>query len=143
VDLPGEEPDAIRKHLFGGLRRNEEMILAAATIGQHYKTGILTNNVKEWVGWRDMVDAHLFHVVVDSSEVGLRKPEPEIYLLTCERLGVEPERAAFVDDLAPNIEGAASVGLHAIPFTTSEEVLDQLRPLFPRAFAAHPEEAHA
>jgi epoxide hydrolase-like predicted phosphatase len=143
VDVPfGNEPGAIRDRLFGAIERNEEMILAAATIGQHYKTGILSNNVKEWVGWREMADAHLFHVVVDSSEVGLRKPEPEIYTLTCERLGVSPDKAAFVDDIPSNVEGASNVGLHAIRFTTTEEVLEQLRPLFPRAFA-HKETSHA
>jgi putative hydrolase of the HAD superfamily len=65
----------------------------------------------------------------------MRKPEPEIYLLTCEKLGVEPERAAFVDDIPTNIEGATAVGLHAIQFTKTDEVIDQLRPLFPRAFS--------
>jgi putative hydrolase of the HAD superfamily len=95
----------------------------------------LTNNVREWTDWREWVEAHIFDLIVDSSEVGMRKPEPEIYLLTCEKLGVKPERAAFVDDIPTNIEGASAVGLHAIQFTKTEEVIDQLRPLFPRAFS--------
>lgn len=142
VNLPGD-PAVIRSTLFGSLQRNEEMILAAAAIGRHYKIAILSNNVKEWVGWREMVDAHLFHVVVDSSDVGLRKPDPEIYRLTCERLEVDPTAAAFVDDIPANVEAAGGLGMHAIRFTTTEDVLEQLRPLFPRAFATHPEEAHA
>ncbi|MFN2615307.1 MAG: HAD family hydrolase [Actinomycetota bacterium] len=143
IELPlTDKPGIIRDHLFGALERNEDMIIAAATIGQHYKTAILSNNVKEWIGWREMADAHLFDVVVDSSDVGYRKPDPEIYRLTCERLGVEPSRAVFVDDIPSNVEGAQKVGLHAIRFTTTDEVLDQLRPLFPRAFA-HKETSHA
>jgi len=133
IEFPAE-PVEVRKMLFGAIRRNDEMISAAVNIGAHYKTAILTNNVKEWTDWRELVDAHVFDLVVDSSEEGLRKPEPEIYTLTCARLGVEPHRAAFVDDIPTNVEGAAAVGLHAIQFTTTEEVIEALRPLFPRAF---------
>ena len=121
--------------LFGSIKRNDEMIAAAVRIGAHYKTAILTNNVKEWTDWREWVEAHIFDLIVDSSHEGMRKPEPEIYLLTCERLGVSPDRAAFVDDIPMNVEGAEAVGLHAIRFTTTEEVIEQLRPLFPRAFS--------
>jgi putative hydrolase of the HAD superfamily len=129
-----QDPVEVRKMMFGAIRRNDEMVSAAVRIGAHYKTAILTNNVKEWTDWRELVDAHVFDLVVDSSEEGVRKPDPEIYLLTCERLGVEPKRAAFVDDIPTNVEGAAAVGLHAIQFTKTDEVIDALRPLFPRAF---------
>jgi putative hydrolase of the HAD superfamily len=130
-----QDPVEVRRMLFGAIRRNDDMIAAAVQIGAHYKTAILTNNVKEWTDWREWVEAHIFDLIIDSSEVGMRKPEPEIYLLTCEKLGVKPERAAFVDDIPTNIEGATAVGLHAIQFTKTDEVIDQLRPLFPRAFS--------
>jgi putative hydrolase of the HAD superfamily len=130
-----QDPVEVRRMLFGAIRRNDDMIAAAVRIGAHYKTAILTNNVREWTDWREWVEAHIFDLIVDSSEVGMRKPEPEIYLLTCEKLGVKPERAAFVDDIPTNIEGATAVGLHAIQFTKTDEVIDQLRPLFPRAFS--------
>jgi putative hydrolase of the HAD superfamily len=130
-----QDPVEVRRMLFGAIRRNDDMIAAAVRIGAHYKTAILTNNVKEWTDWREWVEAHIFDLIIDSSEVGMRKPEPEIYLLTCEKLGVKPERAAFVDDIPTNIEGATAVGLHAIQFTKTDEVIDQLRPLFPRAFS--------
>lgn len=134
IQFPGD-PVKVRQMLFGSIRRNDDMIAAAVRIGAHYKTAILTNNVKEWTDWREWVEAHIFDLIVDSSHEGMRKPEPEIYLLTCERLGVTPERAAFVDDIPMNVEGAEAVGLHAIRFTTTEEVIEQLRPLFPRAFS--------
>ncbi|HLW17363.1 MAG TPA: HAD family phosphatase [Actinomycetota bacterium] len=134
IEFPGD-PVKVRQMLFGSIRRNDEMIAAAVRIGAHYKTAILTNNVKEWTDWREWVEAHIFDLIVDSSHEGMRKPEPEIYLLTCERLGVAPDRAAFVDDIPMNVEGAEAVGLNAIRFTTTEEVLEQLRPLFPRAFS--------
>jgi epoxide hydrolase-like predicted phosphatase len=82
-----------------------------------YLTGIITNNVREAGNdWRTMVDlGALFDVVVDSSEVGMRKPNPLIYRHALDRLGgVAPERAVFLDDHEGNIAGARAVGLHAV-----------------------------
>jgi len=82
-----------------------------------YKTAIVTNNVKEGSGeWRSMLDVDaLFDVVIDSSAVGVRKPNPAIYHLALEQLGgVAPARAVFLDDHEGNIAGARAVGLHAI-----------------------------
>lgn len=132
VALP-EDPVEIRRGLLGRLRPNEEMIEAARRIGARYKTALLTNNVREWSRWREFFPLDLFDAVVDSSEVGLRKPDPAIYRLTCERLEVEPARAAFVDDIASNVEAARAVGLVAIHFTTTDDAIERLRPLFPKA----------
>lgn len=129
-----EDPAEVRRALFGRIRRNDEMIDAARRIGDHYPVGLLTNNVKEWGGWREFYPVEVFDVIIDSSEVGMRKPDPAIYRLACERLEVAPDRAAFVDDVLSNVDGARAVGLVAIQFTTTGEVLDRLRPLFPRAF---------
>ena len=129
------DPVEVRKKLWGSIKPNHEMIDTAKRIREHYKVGLLTNNVKEWGGWRDLYPAELFQVVIDSSEVGIRKPDPAIYRLACERLGVPPGRAAFVDDIETNVEGARALGMTAIRFTTNGEVLDRLRPLFPKAFA--------
>jgi putative hydrolase of the HAD superfamily len=65
--------------------------------------------------WRSSPLAGLVDVEIFSCEVGLRKPEPEIYLMACERLGVEPTRCLYVGDGAyAELSGAASVGMHAI-----------------------------
>ena len=133
ITMP-DDPVEVRKRLWGRIRRNDEMIEGARRIAKHYKVGLLTNNVKEWGGWREFYPTEVFQVVVDSSEVGMRKPDPRIYRLTCERLGVAPDRAAFVDDIEDNVVGARNVGLLGIRFTTTGEVLAQLRPHFPKAF---------
>lgn len=133
VDLP-DDPVACRERMFGSIGPNQEMIEAAHAINQHYTTGILTNNVKEWSEWREWVGAHAFDDVIDSSEVGMRKPEERIYRLTCERLGVDPARAVFIDDIQVNVEGAAAIGMRAIQFTSTEDVLAELQTMFPRAF---------
>ncbi len=81
-----------------------------------YRTAILTNNVAEWRPvWRSTFPVDdLFHAVVDSSEVGMRKPDPAIYLLTCERLGVAPNRSVFLDDNLANVEAARCLGMRSI-----------------------------
>jgi putative hydrolase of the HAD superfamily len=86
--------------------------------GDGLKVGLLTNNVKEFgSAWRATFPVDdLFEVVVDSSEVGMRKPDPRIYLLTCERLGVPPTASVFVDDNRDNVEAARAVGIEAVHF---------------------------
>lgn len=79
---------------------------------------LLTNNVKEWGDhWRATFPVdELFEVIVDSSDVGMRKPDPRIYLLTCERVGVAPDRCVFVDDNADNIAAARALGMETVHF---------------------------
>ncbi len=80
----------------------------------------------------------LFDAVLISGEVGLRKPEPGIYLLAAERLGVPPTQCVFVDDLPPNVRGAVALGMvgvhHVDPATTRRE----LEALFPPPFGSAP-----
>ena len=86
--------------------------------GDGLKVALLTNNVKEFgSAWRSTFPVdELFEVVVDSSEVGMRKPDPRIYRLTCERLGVAPTASVFVDDNRDNLEAARAVGIEAVHF---------------------------
>jgi epoxide hydrolase-like predicted phosphatase len=82
------------------------------------RIGLLTNNVKEFGdNWRAMFPIdELCEDVVDSSHVGMRKPDREIYALTCERLGVAPEETVFVDDNADNIAAAREFGMGVVHF---------------------------
>jgi epoxide hydrolase-like predicted phosphatase len=82
-----------------------------------FRTGLVTNNVKEASKlWRELVPVdELFEVIVDSSEVGMRKPNPAIFLHALELLGgIEPSAAVFLDDAAGTVAGAQRAGLHAI-----------------------------
>lgn len=81
--------------------------------------GIITNNVKEFSdsdtgGWRSIVPMELMSVVIDSSAVGVRKPDPAIYRLALEELGVEPGDTVFVDDMPANVQAARELGMHGI-----------------------------
>jgi putative hydrolase of the HAD superfamily len=82
------------------------------------RLGLLTNNVKEFgEHWRTMFPLdELFEAVVDSSHVGVRKPEREIYELTCSRMSITPAEAVFVDDNADNVMAARAFGMEAVHF---------------------------
>ena len=81
-----------------------------------FRLGVLTNNVREFRDlWWPMLDfANIFDDVVDSHEVGMRKPNRAIYELTLSRLGVEAQRAAFLDDAQSNVDAASAAGIHGI-----------------------------
>lgn len=82
-----------------------------------YRTALVTNNVREGAAtWRAMLPVdELFDVVVDSSVVGMRKPDPAIYTHALDLLGgVAPEQAVFLDDVESNLAGARLAGLRTI-----------------------------
>ena len=81
-----------------------------------FRIGILTNNVREFreMWWPLMDFEGVFDTIVDSHEVAMRKPNPEIYRLTMDRLGAEPTRTAFLDDLQANVDAAGALGMHGI-----------------------------
>ncbi len=86
-------------------------------------TAILTNNIKDFGEyWRQSIPIDEFDVVVDSSHAGVRKPDPEIYLLTAERLGVAPEACVFADDLDANVDAACAVGMTGVLVTDDRSV---------------------
>lgn len=78
--------------------------------------GILTNNVREFrEWWWPLMDFEsVFDTIVDSHEVGMRKPNPAIYHLTMDRLQATPTRTAFLDDLIANVEAANALGMHGV-----------------------------
>jgi epoxide hydrolase-like predicted phosphatase len=76
-------------------------------------------------GWEEMFDA-----VVISGEVGMRKPDAEIYRLTADRLRLDPPRCVFVDDLMPNVRGAVEVGMVGVHHVSPDQTLDELESLF-------------
>ena len=77
---------------------------------------ILTNNVREFrQWWWPLMDfAEIFDVIIDSHEVGMRKPNPDIYHHTLRALNAEASRTAFLDDLEANVHAAQQLGLHGI-----------------------------
>lgn len=80
------------------------------------RTGIITNNIAEFgTHWKAMIPVdELFDDIVDSSAVGIRKPDAAIFALACERLGVEPGESLFIDDYQGNVDGAIAAGMRAV-----------------------------
>ena len=67
-----------------------------------------------------------FDHVIESSKAGVRKPDPRIYLMMCEALGVEPAACIYLDDLGINCKPASQLGMHAIKVTSGEQALADL-----------------
>jgi epoxide hydrolase-like predicted phosphatase len=101
---------------YGGITIHEPVVDRIRALRlDGLKTGLLTNNVNEFATWRDLVPLdELFDVVVDSSEVGMRKPGPAIYRHTLELLDVPAESVIFLDDHPANVAGAEAVGMRAL-----------------------------
>ena len=115
--------------LFAGMEPETAMIEAlprARAAG--VKTGLISNS---WGRGRYDRDAfgRLFDAVVISGEVGLYKPQPEIFHLGAERVGLDPAACVFVDDLVENCEGAEAVGMTAVLHRGADGTLEQLEAL--------------
>jgi putative hydrolase of the HAD superfamily len=123
------ETDGLIGRLFAGLRPDEAMIEAVRTAREAgVRTGLISNS---WgLGIYERAPTELFDETIISGEVGLHKPQPEIYRLACTRLGVEPAEAVFVDDLRENCAGAEAVGLTAILHRSTETTVAELERLF-------------
>jgi putative hydrolase of the HAD superfamily len=122
-----------KQGLMAELTARPEVVATVRRLrGQGYLTALLTNNARELAPvWRPLLPLdELFDLVVDSSEVGMRKPDPRIYRLVLSRLGVEPGRAVLLDDAPGNVAGATAVGMQAIlvgdDFMAALRSLDEL-----------------
>ena len=89
------------------------------------RVAALTNNWIPTDAPRSRLDAH-FDIVVESAIVGLRKPDPRIYTLVCERLGVPPPRVAFLDDIGRNLKPARALGMATIKVDDPDQALREL-----------------
>ena len=95
--------------------RPEVLAAVDALADAGLRQGIISNNIKEFAsGWRSMLDLSRFELVIDSSEVGVRKPDPAISELALRDAGLGAPAVAFLDDFAPNLVPAAELGIHTI-----------------------------
>jgi epoxide hydrolase-like predicted phosphatase len=123
------ELDGFGERYFGHLEPNEPMIDYLRGLRERgYKLGICTNNVREWEArWRAMLPVdEIFDAVVDSAFVGARKPDPRIYEVTLERLGVPARATLFIDDVDINCQAARELGMEAIHFRSTEQAIEAI-----------------
>jgi putative hydrolase of the HAD superfamily len=106
-----------------------EMVAALDRVkSSGYRVACLTNNVVSDGSRGDEVDAIMqrFDVIVESSVVGVRKPEPRFYEIACELLMVEPVECVFLDDLGINLKPAAAMGMTTIKVSTAAQAIADL-----------------
>ena len=121
------------EQLMAAMEPNQELFDHYALLRRerNLRFALCTNNVREWEArWRALLPIdELFEVVVDSAFVGTRKPEPEIYAITLERLGATAEECVFIDDLEPNVDGAKTAGMHGIVHRDTAQTIAELESL--------------
>jgi putative hydrolase of the HAD superfamily len=110
---------------------NQELADYFASLRPGYRTGIVSNS---FVGAREREQAvHGFEdmcdVIVYSHEEGCLKPDPRIYRIVCDRLGVDPVAAVLLDDLQANVDGARALGMQGITFADTAQAIAELQAL--------------
>jgi putative hydrolase of the HAD superfamily len=128
--LLGVSPESLVERLFGGVGPDEPMLAAVRRArAAGIRTGLISNSWGDGLAYDPALLEELFDAVVISGEVGLHKPQPEIFVLGAERIGVAPGECVFVDDLRENCEGAEAMGMKAILHRGSTGTLPQLEEL--------------
>jgi epoxide hydrolase-like predicted phosphatase len=113
--LLGVSPDGLIGRLFGGMQPDEAMLDGVRALrGEGVRTGLLSNSWGDALAYDPALLEELFDDVVISSEVGLRKPDPAVYELAVERLGLAPTACVFVDDLPGNLKPARALGMATV-----------------------------
>jgi putative hydrolase of the HAD superfamily len=114
---------------FGGQSTRENMVNVVRHLRGKVRLAAITNNVTRDEAEdrpRAFVLEELFEVVIESSKVGLRKPDPRIYHMACDALSVTPAQSVFLDDIGANLKGARSVGMTTIRVTPDDSAIDEL-----------------
>ena len=112
------------------------MVEALRVCKSRYKVGCITNNMAQGHGPSMAANAAgasrsasimaLFDAIIESSKAGVRKPDPRIYQMACEQLGVDPGACVYLDDLGINCKPAAGLGMQAIKVVSEAQALDDL-----------------
>ena len=127
-DIKGRD---IIKLLKGSIRKN--MVSFLRELKSDFKLGCITNNVKsssEENNDNETKEAmSLFDHVIESSIVGIRKPNPEIYMMSCDALKVSPDQCIYLDDLGINLKPARELGMTTIKVIHPEDAIQEVRNL--------------
>ena len=119
------------KLLSGDIRK--PMVDFLLSLKENYKLGCITNNIQNS---KDDKVNHLnqasqvmkiFDHIIESSKVGLRKPDPRIYYMSCDALGVKPEECIYLDDLGINLKPAREIGMTTIKVIDPNEAINEVK----------------
>ena len=127
-DIKGRD---IIKLLKGSIREN--MVSFLRELKSNFKLGCITNNVKpsseENTDNETKEAMSIFDHVIESSIVGIRKPNPEIYMMSCDALNVSPVQCIYLDDLGINLKPARELGMTTIKVIQPEDAIQEVRNL--------------
>ena len=127
-DIKGRD---IIKLLKGSIREN--MVSFLRELKADFKLGCITNNVKtsleENTDNETKEAMSIFDHVIESSIVGIRKPNPEIYMMSCDALNVSPDQCIYLDDLGINLKPARELGMTTIKVIQPEDAIQEVRNL--------------
>jgi len=124
-----DDREDLVNRMFGGIRPDEAMVAAVKRARAAGVRTVLVSNSMGAGRYDRAAFPELFDGVVISGEVGLHKPQPEIFELACERVGLRPSDCVFVDDLRENCDGAEAVGMTAVLHRGAETTLPELERL--------------
>ena len=125
-DIKGRD---IIKLLKGSIREN--MVSFLRELKSDFKLGCITNNVKpsseENTDNETKEAMSIFDHVIESSIAGIRKPNPEIYMMSCDALNVSPDQCIYLDDLGINLKPARELGMTTIKVIQPEDAIQEVR----------------
>lgn len=118
-DITGHEPEMIEEVVDSEGLKNKALIrYIEEELKPHYKIGLLSNIATNWIRESFLApkEQAMFDAMVFSYEVGITKPNPEIFHIICDRLHVASDKAVFIDDIDSNVEGANRAGLIGLQY---------------------------
>ncbi len=132
LHMQPEEMPAFIEAFWSCDQFDEELYAFTMALKPRIKVGLVSNAYPETRASLERRFPHFYHMfdlTIFSAEVGLAKPDPRIYRMALEGLGVQPGEAVFVDDFIENVEGARAVGMQAVHFKNSLQVRGALKEL--------------
>ncbi len=128
--LLGVAPAGLLARMFAAMRPEPAMLEAVRGLRRAGVRTALVSNSWGVDGYPEELFQDLFDAVVISGDVGLRKPDPEIYLLAAAKIGLDPAECVFVDDLPGNLKPAARLGMAVIRHTAAVATIAELAAVF-------------
>jgi putative hydrolase of the HAD superfamily len=111
-----------------GINKNHNLLEFIKKLKSDYKIGLLSNISSDWITseFLSQDEQKLFDTIVLSFELGLTKPDPRIYEITCQRLGYEPQEVLMIDDREAYVHGAKDMGMQGIVYTGMQKLTQDL-----------------
>lgn len=130
-DVTGRKPQLVEEMLDHETSKNVALLKYIASLKENYKIGLLSNIGTNWIreSFLTKEEQALFNNIVLSYEVGMTKPDPQIFELACRRLGVEPEETIMIDDIERNCMAASELGMKSVLYKDLSSLKPQLESL--------------